>query len=289
MQPVKPIGPSKLKNNVNITENSRIVYYDRQKGICVYKCESCYVMYHNDTFITESANYSDMEKFLTDYKGEAYCPPVEKLEENYTFMDYIASLGLAPDKEKFDSQEVYKASVYVKPCCTWQEYFSSKDNAKQVGVLLGKDKAREISDGGKGVKLEESVKKYSLSESTPLQEVIDKINSFDDAQKLAQFCRDVLPYIKLSNLSIYDLDEIEQRVLDNLEELKYEDGLIINIKSLANWLDKVSYFPQDALYVETSDGLQPITNEFLLDIKSQLVENIKDEMSVFDAKTLGDI
>lgn len=289
MKPVKPIGPDKRKQLEALYNEAEFVAYDATRGIGIYKIDEEYYVYQHDT-LRKKGDARSVREFLEKNFVDVKPAPINNVQESYTFMDYLSSLGLAPDKDQFNKQQEYKEKTYQKGCYTWSEYFAKSKKDKQVGVLYNQDRKREISTNGenveKGVKLKESVedsvkplkeavKLDELEEDSTLDEVIAGIDACNDSVELLEFAN--------SNGLWYALRDGHFILGSSLHGLLQDDfseeGISVwLIKTWAKSFENIDEIEESAWYYDNGEPYKKIEgSDYLDEIKSTLKDFIEDE------------
>ena len=289
MKPVKPIGPDKRKQLDALYKEAEFVAYDAIRGIGIYKVDEEYYVYQHDT-LRKKGDVRSVREFLEKDFVDVKPAPINNMQESYTFMDYLSSLGLAPDEEQFNKQQEYKEKTYQKGCYTWSEYFAETKKDKQVGVLYNQDRKREISTNGenveKGVELKESVedsvkplkeavKLDELEEDSTLDEVIASIDACNDSVELLEFANSNGLWYAVSDGRFIS----GSTLYDNLQADFSEEGISVSlIKSWAESFENIDEIEESAWYYDDKGPYRKIEgNDYIDEIKSTLKDFIEDE------------
>lgn len=289
MKPVKPIGPDKRKQLDALNNEAEFVAYDATRGIGIYKVDEQYYVYQHDT-LRKKGDVRSVREFLEKNFVDVKPAPINNMQESYAFMDYLSSLGLAPNEDQFNKQQEYKEKTYQKGCYTWSEYFAENKKDKQVGVLYNQDRKREISTDGenveKGVELKESVedsvkplkeaaKLDELEDDSTLDEVIASIEACNDSVELLEFANSNGLWYAVSDGRFISGSTLE----DQLQEDFSEEGISVSlIKSWAESFENIDEIEESAWYYDSDEPYRKIEgNDYIDEIKSTLKDFIEDE------------
>lgn len=296
MKPVKPIGPDKRKQLDASYNEAELVAYNSGRGISVYKTNEQYYVYQHDT-LRKKGDARSVREFLQKEFVDVKPAPINNVQESYTFMDYLSSLGLAPSEDQFNKQQEYKEKTYQKGCYTWSEYFAENNKDKQVGVLYNQDRKREISTNGenveKGVELKESVeplkeaaKLDDLEDDSTLDEVIASIDACNDSVELLEFANSNGLWYAVSDGRFTSGNSLE----DRLQEDFSEEGISVSlIKTWAEYFKNIDEIEEAAWYYDDDESYTKIEgSDHIEEIKDTLKNFIEDER-MYGTQTLKEI